>query len=123
MAIDFEELKRIQEKANKYENVKQRYVEFGNKLQKAIDILTEIRSEISPIITLSEQHRRGRHTEVINEFYEKMLVGTEITTAMISAIGIEKRDILYIYSKLSKMKNVLTRRDGKKRFLYIQKTV
>jgi enoyl-[acyl-carrier-protein] reductase (NADH) len=125
MAIDFEELKRIQEKANKYENVKQRYVEFGDKLKKIIDALTEIRTEISPIIKgIGNSNKRGSHGEIMNELYEKMLSGTEVSTALIQAsYGLDKRLTMYIYCKLSAMKNVLKRRDGKKRYLYIQKNI
>jgi len=120
------ELSELQKKAVKYDNLKGKYVEHGEKLRQAITILTELAKEIDPVayIGTNQRQRSGiNFQEYVREFYEKMLGGVHISSNLISQTypELDAKQVAYIMKSISDKggNKILKRRDGRTVFYYV----
>lgn len=109
-------IEELSEKANKYENMRQRYVEHARKIKEAVDILNDVMKEIDPFMTVHT--RTGcniNYSEMIAELKDKMINGTVIDAELINnTYNLGERKSWYLLRKLSTEKNVIKRNAGKK---------
>lgn len=122
------ELSELQKKANKYDNLKARYVEHANKLKEAIKMLQELAQEIDPMISLGGVERSGvNYQELAAETYQKMLNGVQVSSELLEKTypHLSKKNILYLMKAIKEKyaKKIMKRKDGVKVFLYVQKEI
>ena len=122
------ELAEIQKKANKYDNIKARYVEHAEQLKKAIKLLQDLAQDIDPMVNLGSVERTGVNYQVLAaEVFEKMLSGLEVSSDLLAKTypHLSTKNVLYLMKSIKEKyaKKILKRKEGIKVFLYVQKDI
>lgn len=121
-----EEINMLREKANKYDNMKERYDDYAKKLKEAQLIITNVLNDVNPYLNMkSRQKKTGEPIKIIlEELYDLLSHGTEITSELIqTSYNTDDKRAIYILSKLRNHVSVKSRKEGKKIFLYMQKDI
>ena len=118
-----EELVKLQEKAKKYEYWKENNSRVVERVKFLLNELNEILGMIEPNIVIKQQRTgiRKKRSEELEELYNSMLSGTNITSDLIiKTYGIDsKNTIRQIMAKLLKMPRVQRVKDGTKVRLFV----
>lgn len=119
------EIQEISDKAVKYDNLKNRYIEAVKKIEEAQQLLSESIYMLDAAKSIKRNRsERINHDEKLDEQYNKMKMGLYISTKFLEKDypELDKRKILTLYMKIKSALNVsMRRRDDNIRELYIQK--
>lgn len=110
----------LRRKSSKYDSLMSRSREFADKLKQAAELLQEVAKELDPVSAIKTNERSNiNYTEIVNELYEKMQAGVNVSTDLIiNAYQIPQANASYILNKLKSMPNVDTRREGNRVYVY-----
>jgi len=122
-----EQIQELKDKANRYENAKERYQEYRLKIKQTMEILDGVLTEINPFINSGSskgKRKRNSKADLLMKLYDIMKTGTEITRDHIQTDwGASYNESGYIMTKLKSLNGVIQRKDGKSSVLYIQKEI
>ena len=128
--IDAKEFEEVLKKATKYDNLKARYIDHGNKLKKIILMCQELLKDIDPSLSPNFMGTRNKselnYEALANEIYDKMLHGDEIDSDKLQKIyNIPQQKAFYIMQKIKKEhgSKIETRKEGTRAFYYVQKDI
>jgi hypothetical protein len=119
-----QQISELKEKAQRYDNVKRREDDAVKKLNMAAELLTEVITMLNPTFTSTAHGPRLKYTEQLDEQYKKLQVGMEITTNSLHKDypELDDRQVLALYMRIRKAPDVMVRRNGRERFLYLTKS-
>jgi len=123
------QVEELSEKAVKYDNLKERYLNVANKLREAAHQIEEAIKELDPASTVRTRTRtavNGSVLEKIEEQYKKLQMGFQVTISSIRKDypELDDKTVNYMfYNKLSNAPKVMKRKEGRSTTLYIQKNV
>jgi uncharacterized protein YjgD (DUF1641 family) len=118
-----EELRTIQEKADKYDYIKDRNDSYAEKLADIIEALQKLAKEITPYTAtkIRKPYSKGNKNEELSQIYKLMQGGTQITSKLLEKTYPEfttgQRNNLM--TKISKIKGVQRRNEGRNVFYYL----
>lgn len=118
------EMKRLQQENIKAQNMRERYVVHAQKLKRIRDEIDELMKEIDPLLSVKTNNRSELdYKEIIEDFYTRMEKGLQISREDIEKAypELDYSKSYYVIKTLKDMKNVLSRKDGRILYLYIQK--
>lgn len=116
-------VQQLKEKANRYDNMRERYEDYGKKINQAIEILNEVLEEVNPFLKEKARRKETAHyTELMEELYKKMQSGEEISNALLSN-SYNVQNPSYVLAKMMTMPNVITRKEQGRIILYMQKEI
>lgn len=133
-----EELKLLQEKSAKYDNLIKKYVEHAQKFNKAAELLAEasailedLSREIDPYVKKKEdgavvvRTKKREMEEYSLDLYAKMQQGTHISVELVENLyGLEYTKAYSIVAKLVRdYPKILKRKEGTQVFYYLQHDV
>lgn len=116
----------LTEKANKYENMRERYDSYAEKLTKIRDEIDKIIAEIRPYLSVSKVPRKNNNYEdIVKEIVEKMQSGLSINCSFLeTTYGITEASAHYLINKIRKMPGIEERIGSNKEInLYFRKEV
>ena len=119
------EIEILSKKAVKYDNMKERYIEYAKKLKILRDELTKIINDIDPFLEVSKE--RTNFIPYLEELYNDMRSGKYVDVDYIqskySEFNRNHNKCNYIMNTLQNYNDVEKRRNGRKIQLYIQKEI
>jgi len=118
------DIQELTEKANRYENLKGRYVDHSAKLKAIIGQLQTLLSEIEPGSILTNHRKTGfNYSEEIGILYNLMRGGTRINKNFLEKTypDLDPKSHNYILNTLQKKHKVLKARKGNMVELYLLK--
>lgn len=81
-----QQMKILQDKANRYDNIQKNNVEWAKRLKSVSEELTQLMAEMDPYSTVSTRERSNiNFDEKVAEFYDKLIHGAEITSHLIKS--------------------------------------
>lgn len=123
----FKKMKELTDKANKYDNVRQKYVDIAKKINDGIDRLNEAMLMMDPVLNISKPHGKRTNVglKVREECWQRMQMGLEVTNEwLVQEYPDEKSNYLTnLFQQMKKMNGVRVRKDGRTAILYIEKNI
>lgn len=117
-----QKLRELEAKAIKYDNMRERYLEYGKKIDAALAILQDLKKQIAPTLKISVRNSSGINfpkltDEVILEMENGQVVTRKYLEGKFQAL--ERQQITYLMRNIQKRPNVQITRDGNKNKLFL----
>lgn len=121
-----DQIKKLEQKANKYEFLKEEFDKINEKIQQAVNILSEIGNAKTGIRLYSKRTSKEKMNSFINSIREDLKVndGKQISTSDIeklcreNEIADSEANISKIRKALLKYEDLTSRKEGLKIFIY-----
>lgn len=118
------QIEELQKKANRYDNLKERNQKYIKTINHIIETLTELKKEIDPFITTQDVGKRKNFADIRKDIFNRLEGGEEFTIEKIeNEFTIENKQAYHIVRELIKNKNIAKRNEGRKIFIFANKTV
>jgi len=116
-------IQELQDKASKYDNMRDRHKEHSMKLREAIVLLNSLMTDFNPSITIKSKASRVNYADDFEHYYELMRHGTTITMDLIKEAHTDRpvHQNYALFKQLQRAKGIETRKSGTKIQLYMQK--
>jgi uncharacterized coiled-coil DUF342 family protein len=122
-----EEIKELARLGQKFESMRDTYNTTSEKLIEISKSLRDIATEINPLaktrfVSPNGKYVRGERTEIIENIYEKMTHGTQVTIDLIDTMYPDRDDDWKknLMQKIKQMPNVEKTYDGRKLRLFVK---
>lgn len=110
-------VKELEKKADKYEYMKGRYMNYANQLREIKGMIEELIKEIDPVGAIKVRASYRSIKPMIEEFAELIQKGTELKSGLIEKAysDLNKKQVYQIMNKLRTMPFVAVRKTGRGR--------
>lgn len=115
----------LEEKAAKYEHLKEQYLKYSEAIGKVIDQLEELRSQIDPYTSMKGRSINPEIKEIRSELYDKIQAGMHVSSSFVEQAypDLDKKAVLNLMQALKRMPNIETRKEGVRLILFARKDV
>jgi hypothetical protein len=118
------EMKELQNKAHRYDNLKQRFDEYAERIDRAMQILAEVKNDLNPTINMGRTNNaRYDYSTVLKDAWGWLNTGNEISSDWFEKQGLNSSQITVAIGKVSRFKGIDKRRDGRKVFYFLKKEI
>lgn len=122
-----DQIAELKDKAARYDNMRERNLDYAKGITEARDILTAVLADMEPWKNATGKNgrqKRSNHSEELKELTEKMTAGLEVSFQLIKdTYRLPDNQTYAIFNKLRRLKNIIERKDGKKIYLLVRKEV
>jgi DNA integrity scanning protein DisA with diadenylate cyclase activity len=117
-------IEELSEKAAKYDNMRERYKSYADKLLEAEKLIKEVIGELDPVAVVRRKEASGiNYPEIAAEIYEKMQTGLEVSVDLITrTYPFDEQKAHYIMNYLRKHhKEIESRRERTQLIIYLRR--